>query len=395
MKAQNIIIYRDVLLPYSETFILGQAGSLTQYTPYYIGTSTKHQLETSIPSDRQFILENHVSQPSLWKMLYKLGGIIPKSWLKAVKVLNPSLIHAHFGLDGEFAQVWAQCLKIPLIITFHGFDATWRQDSIAQSVWYRHWLDIVSRRGQFFRDRYLKRRSHIWQNTHTIIAVSDFVRQQLIDKGCPSAKILTHYIGIDLTQFQPDPHIPREPIILFVGRLVEKKGCQHLLVALSKIKDQVSQVRLVIIGDGPLRTKLEATVHRYHLPVEFLGRQSPDQVKNWMNRAQVFCVPSVVAANGDAEGLGMVFLEAQAMELPVVSFASGGIPEAVADGETGFLVPEKDETALGKALLKVLKNPDLGQRLGKTGRQRIATKFDIKQQTTVLEGIYDRILAEV
>ena len=100
----------------------------------------------------------------------------------------------------------------------------------------------------------------------------------------------------------------------------------------------------------------------------FLGVQDAVAVRAWMNRATVFCTPSVSVESGAAEGFGMVFAEAQAMGLPVVSFASGGIPEAVADGQTGFLVSERDWQALGNKILLLLRNRELWTRFSKAGQ---------------------------
>jgi glycosyltransferase involved in cell wall biosynthesis len=124
----------------------------------------------------------------------------------------------------------------------------------------------------------------------------------------------------------------------------------------------------------------------------FLGTQSPSTVREWMARASVFCVPSVVAASGDTEGFGMVFIEAQAMGLPVVSTLSGGIPEAVEHGETGLLVTERDPVGLAAALLVLLENDELWQRYSAAGRTRVVSQFNLLQQTERLENVFAQLL---
>jgi len=143
--------------------------------------------------------------------------------------------------------------------------------------------------------------------------------------------------------------------------------------------------RLVIIGDGPLRSQLEAMAPR----AEFLGAQPGDAVKRWMNRARVFCVPTVRAANGDMDGCPIVFFEAQAMGLPVVAFASGGTPEAVADGETGLLAKERDTVGLAERLARLLDSDQEWGRLSARARARVESDFDIVKQCEKLETIYD------
>ena len=151
---------------------------------------------------------------------------------------------------------------------------------------------------------------------------------------------------------------------------------------------------LVIIGDGPLRNELEGEAAqllsgRY----TFLGAQSPAIVHAWLQQAMVFCVPSVTAANGDSEGLGMVFCEAQAMGVPVVSFASGGIPEAVIHGVTGVLLPEKDRIGLAQAICRLLKNRDRWAEMSKQGQRRIRQNFNLSLQTAILENKYEEVIA--
>jgi colanic acid/amylovoran biosynthesis glycosyltransferase len=178
----------------------------------------------------------------------------------------------------------------------------------------------------------------------------------------------------------------------FVGRLVPKKGCQYLIRAMAEVQKVIPDAALVVIGDGPLRKELELQGAAVLKKIEFLGVRGPSVVRDWMNRAALFSTPSVVAESGDAEGFGMVFAEAQAMGLPVVSFASGGIPEVVADKQTGFLVPECDWQALASRLLLLLGNRTLWTRFSVAGRLRARSLFDVRRQAAALEGIYEDAL---
>jgi colanic acid/amylovoran biosynthesis glycosyltransferase len=152
---------------------------------------------------------------------------------------------------------------------------------------------------------------------------------------------------------------------------------------------------LVVIGDGPLRQAYESQALALGLRCRFLGTQPVNVVRDWMARAAVFCVPSVVAASGDAEGFGIVFIEAQAMGLPVVSTFSGGISEAVRDGETGLLVQERDSLGLAEAILSLLGNQELWQRFSIAGRRRVEDHFNLTQQTTRLENLFEPLLSHV
>lgn len=170
------------------------------------------------------------------------------------------------------------------------------------------------------------------------VAVSDALRQRAIEYGIPSEKIEVSYIGIDSTRFRPGqvPICQRDLQVLFVGRLVEKKGCRVLIEAMARVRQQLPQAKLTVIGDGVLRGELEVQAAKQGAPVTFLGARSTDDVKAEINKSRVLCLPSITASSGDAEGFGIVLLEAQASGVPVVTSALGGATEGILEGATGF-----------------------------------------------------------
>ena len=211
--------------------------------------------------------------------------------------------------------------------------------------------------------------------------------------GYPAERTIVHRIGVDVEQFKPPVANRREKIVLFVGRLVEKKGCASLIEAMAEVQRRCPAAELVVIGGGRLRADHEARATAGRIRCRFLGTQPPSVVQDWMGRAAVFCVPSVVAASGDAEGFGMVFIEAQAMGLPVVSTCSGGIPEAVENRETGLLVKERDPRALAEAILALIESDELWQRFSAAGRKRVVEHFNLTRQTERLEEVFEQLLA--
>jgi glycosyltransferase involved in cell wall biosynthesis len=227
-----------------------------------------------------------------------------------------------------------------------------------------------------------------------LIAVSEFIKKKLLEQGFPENKIVVHYIGVDTELFQSKPAVQREPIVLFVGRLVENKGCEYLIQAMSKVQAVMSEVELVVIGDGLLRSSLEQLARKMLRRYQFLGVQTSENVRAWMQKAKVFSVPSITIKSGASEGFGMVFAEAQAMGLPVVSFATGGITEAVAHAETGFLVAERDSDGLSAYILRLLEDKTLYQQFSQKGQDRVRRMFNLHHQTRILEDIYtNRVLS--
>jgi colanic acid/amylovoran biosynthesis glycosyltransferase len=125
----------------------------------------------------------------------------------------------------------------------------------------------------------------------------------------------------------------------------------------------------------------------------FLGAQPPAIVREHLQQTRIFCAPSVMAENGDSEGLGMVFAEAQAMGIPVVSSLHGGIPEVVVHGRTGLLVNERDDEALAAAIASLLGDASLWEQFRHGARAHIEHSFDLAKQTAELETIYQDLMA--
>jgi colanic acid/amylovoran biosynthesis glycosyltransferase len=376
-KEPAIAVYRDRLLPSSETFVLAQSESLRHFLPYYLGSRCVPGL--SLPADRTLVVNRGGIVGKVREASHQLWGWEP-AFMGRVRKLNPILVHAHFGPDGVRAMPLARALRVPLIVTFHGYDATVKDD-YARRSFYSHRV-------------YIRRRELLKREARLFIAVSNFIREKLLEQGFAPNKVVVHHIGVDTVLFRPDPAVTREPVVLFVGRLVEKKGCEYLIRAMGRVQTMRPEVEMVVIGDGPLRPALERlakeTLRRYR----FLGTQPPISVRAWMNRARIFSAPSITAESGDSEAYGLVFAEAQAMELPVVSFTSGGVPEAVAHAETGFLVAERDWNSLADHVLLLLENDALRDAFGEAGRRRVHTLFNLRKQVDALEEIYQRVLRE-
>lgn len=280
------------------------------------------------------------------------------------------------GQDGAIALPLARQLGIPLVVTFHGLDATA--------------TDRVLRRSGLNYRIYLRRREALKQEARLVIAVSEFIRGKLLERGWPEDKVVVRYIGVDTEFFRPDPEVVRVPVVLFVGRLIEFKGVEHLIAAMRTVQARIPEAELVIAGTGGRRRRLEDQARESGVRAQFLGSISPGEVRAWMNRAKLFCGPSLTVSTGQTEAFGMVFAEAQAMGLPVVSFASGGIPEAVAHGQTGLLAPEGDRKALASNIESLLRDNPLWERMSVAAIQRVREHFDLRRQTAMLEDLYDR-----
>lgn len=387
----TVLIYRDQLLPYSETFIPAQCEAYGTYQSLYVGSSTISPSPQTLPQERCLTLDQRKPAPSAWKTVYKLTGYANHQWIQCIKARSPQLIHAHFGLDGVLAMPLARRLNLPMVVTFHGFYATAQPESGNDGSNPLFWLDYVNKRGSFFRQLYFRRQRQLFDSAQCIIAVSKHIQRSLIAKGCRPDKIQIHYIGVDVDKFQFSSWDQRQPKVLFVGRLVEKKGCEYLIRAMAQVQAVRPDVALVIIGDGPLRLSLETLAAKALKNYRFEGRQSSEVVRAYMAKAQVLAAPSVTTDRGETEGLPIVILEAMARGLPVVSTYHAGIPEAIVHNDTGLLVNERDENALSQAILRLLQMPGLAQQIAVAGRQRIEATFNLHNNARALETLYQQI----
>ncbi len=374
MSGRTVLVFRKRMLPYSETFVAAQGIHLPTWKAVFAGATEDRSGLKLLRGAATCILSNKVPgwlRP-LAAFAFKRLGWIPGSWLRALKKHAPALIHVHFGPDALFLGLpLAKALGIPLAVTFHGFDIT---------------IDAPE-------SRYQKQRQQLFDEAGRVIAVSHFIKGELIKHGCPPEKISQHYIGIDLEQFTPLSGDFQRKDVVFVGRLTEKKGCRYLIEAMVKLAAAGRTDHLHIIGDGGLRAELEELAKPLGRNVTFHGRRDPGYVREVVGKAAVFCAPSVTSRSGDAEGLGMVNIEAMALGTPVVSTFHTAIPEAVLHEETGILVPEADADALAIALTRCLEDESLARRFGENGIAHVHRTFDIRKQCRSLETIYESTAA--
>lgn len=182
------------------------------------------------------------------------------------------------------------------------------------------------------------------------------------------------------------------PTILFVGRLVERKGVPVLVDALAELRRSI-QARLVIVGDGPERAAVErrAAERGVRDAIEVRGRVSDDGLRAAYAESDVFVLPAIVDSRGDTEGLGVVLLEAMNFGVPVVGSAVGGILDVVVPEESGLLVPPGDAEALAAALRRLLTDGALAARLGEAGRRRVQTHFSWDTIVARWLSVYRRV----
>jgi glycosyltransferase involved in cell wall biosynthesis len=229
-----------------------------------------------------------------------------------------------------------------------------------------------------------------------VVAVSDWSAGYLKQKlSAPAAeRVRRLYNGIDLSEFSRRERRSSSaiPLIASVGRLVPKKGFSTLLDAAHRLVRSGRRIRVEIAGEGEMRSTLENQIKALGLNgiVNLKGALSHDEVKELLNRADVFALPAEVAEDGNRDGLPVVLVEAMASGVPVISTPVVGIPEAVSDGVTGILVPEKSPEDLAAALARLFDEPDFALGLTRAARARVDHRFDARTNVAQLRDWFER-----
>lgn len=279
--------------------------------------------------------------------------------------------HAHFGSVGNAFLGVTKCRSAPYVVSFYGWDAS-----------------------QLLRDD-PDRYDDLFRRADAVTVLSEDMRSTLVDAGCPRKKTHIQPLCVDTRRFSYRPRTRKddEPIrLLTVARFVEKKGLEYALRSVAALADTYD-VEYAIAGDGKRRERIESLIAELGLEdtVDLLGWQSQSEIGDLMVDAHLFLLPSVTAENGDKEGTPTVLLEAQAMGLPVVSTYHAGIPEIVADGESGLLVPERDSEALTDALAELAAHPDRWATMGRHGSDYVESTHSIDAVSASLIDLYESL----
>lgn len=392
----RVAVWREVWLADSETFVRDQVRAMQRWDPFLVGLRRRPNV-LGVEADLAPLATTRLTEART-QYLGTLG--LRGRLVAGLREAGVDLVHAHFGTSATHALPVARAAGLPLVVTFHGYDVT-RTPTLRFP----------------FGAEYRRRLAGVFDYASRLVAVSDFIAGELVRLGAPEHKIVVRHIGIAIDDGAPAHLSPDDgassltpddgassagqgPVdarrgVVFVGRLVAKKGVDHLLEAVALLPGEVrAEHPLVVIGDGPLRAGLESRARELGVDARFLGHLPPEEVRRRFAAARVLGAPSRTAHDGDAEGFGMVFLEAAAQGTPAVAYRHGGVVEAVVDGRTGLLSDEGDVAGLTENLRRLLTDPGLARSLGEAGRARVLADFDIRRCTARLEDLYDEVRAE-
>ena len=397
----------------SETFILRQVTGLLERGhevdifaesgmtgPTIHGDVEKYKL-----LERTYYLDTYASSPSRLVRLGKRVGLLithfyryPRAVLGSLnvfkfgkkalllQVLNQivpfldkgpyDIVHCHFGPNGESGLLLRDLgiFSGKVITTFYGYD-------------------ISSHTQQWGDDVY----SDLFKRGDLFLSVSDLMRDKLISLGCDEGKTVVHRLGIATTEIHVFARALRNNArmkILTIARLVEKKGVAYAIHAVAKLLKKHPHLEYNIAGDGPLKNEFEALIRDLDAAgnIRLIGWQSQEEIDDLLRESDVLLAPSVTSKDGDEEGTPVVIMEAFAQGLPVVSTDHAGITEVVQDGESGFLVPERDVDGLAEKLHRLIESPALRHSMGQTGRRIVEEHYNIDTLNDRLVAFYTREL---
>ncbi len=287
---------------------------------------------------------------------------------------RPGHVHAHFAHDPALVAVYVHRLTgLPYSITAHARDLY-----------------------QIPTENLAARASGATAVVTCCTVNADYLHATLPAEERPPVMVVHH--GVELGQFRPtdSPSVASTPLVVSVGRLVEKKGYDDLLHALTKVKADGWAFRCEIYGDGPLRSELLALRDELDLgaDVEFAGEHGRERIVAALAAADVFMLTPRVTDDGDRDGIPNVLVEAMACGLPVVTTVAGGVAELVAHGENGLLAQPRDVDAVAANLVRLLDDEELRASLGAAARRTVETGYDVNQAAAALAEVFGSAGAE-
>lgn len=310
-----------------------------------------------------------------WRIV--LGGGLQRettaAYITAFKRYRPDAVLAEYGTTGVQTLEACKHLGIPLIVHFHGFDASQRSTLAENATTY----------------------PALFAEAAAIIAVSRVMQTQLVLLGAPPEKVHYNPCGVDCEEFKGADPAKVAPVFLAVGRFVEKKAPHLTLRAFAEVQRAAPDARLRMIGDGSLLSQCRTLAKELGIDqfVTFFGTQENSFVQGEMRKARCFVQHSMTGPSGDSEGTPVGVLEASASGLPVVSTRHGGIPDVVIDGETGLLVEENDVAGMAERMIRIATSPDLAGMLGQRGRKYIQKNFSSELSLGRLWSIIESAIA--
>ena len=360
---KTLAIFSPVQNAYSESFI--QAHRRLDFKiKFYYGNYLPNALE----SDKN-IFDSSISS-RIKRRLLRVVGLEEKKLLYSLRKEKVDVVLAEYGPTAAESLDHIKQAKLPLIVHFHGFDASDK--------------GTIQKYNQY---------KEVFEYANKVIAVSNKMKEVLLNLGCPEDKLVLNTYGPDDSFFSLKPGY-KQPYFVAVGRFVPKKAPHLTIQAFKKVVEKFPDAKLIMAGDGYLLEECRTLSAALGLKdnVVFAGVLNKEEIKVLFQNSIAFVQHSVVAETGDSEGTPVAILEAQAAGLPVISTYHAGIPDVVLNGETGLLVEEHDVEGMSKNMIRVLEEEGLANRLGEAARKRVKQHFTMEKHLKKIDEIISKSL---
>ena len=373
---KNILIVSPAKIGLTETFIRGHIDQLYGNVFYLYGwdldlkTEADVSLKELYKPKSSFLTKFKSLLPHYiyFRLLQKQKKNYTKQALikRYIKEHHIDVVMAEYGTAGSFITPICKNLDIPLLVHFHGFDAS-RKDTL---------------------NNFKKGYELMFSYATKIIVVSNAMKQALVGQGCPETKLLINTYGPHPYYLNIKPNLESN-FIISVGRHTYKKAPYLTILAFQKVLKKHPHLKLKMIGDGELFDVSKNLVKSLGLEnnIILLGGLERKEIVKHLEKAFLFLQHSIVASNGDSEGTPVGIIEAMAAGLPVVSTRHAGIPDVVIENKTGFLVDEGDINTMAKAIIKLAENRKLLSEFGTNGKVLIEKNFTLEKHINVLNDI--------
>lgn len=361
---KTLAIFSPAQNVYSETFIQAHR-KLPFIIRYYYDGYLPRRLE-GLESLQHFNIAQRIK-----KKFDKRFDLFETALLQSLKKEKVDCILAEYGPTACWSLNVLTFLQLPLIVHFHGYDAS------------------VKTLLEEYADGYKK----VFAYAAAIVVVSGKMKESLIALGCPEEKLVMAVYGPDNIFFKIQPDYEQQQFIA-VGRFVEKKGHALTIAAFREVVNVYPGAKLILVGDGELLESCKSATSALGLEnnIEFRGVKSREDILLLFKESIAFVQHSLTAANGDCEGTPVAILEAQASALPVISTYHAGIPDVVVNNETGLLTEEQDVQGMSNNMIRLLKEQGLAKKLGQKGRENMQLHFTLERH---LQTITDTVNAAI
>jgi colanic acid/amylovoran biosynthesis glycosyltransferase len=349
---------------YSETFIQAHKNIPGVIVRFYFGGFFPTALE-----GKGSLMPKQIYKQLYFRAkvkLFRRYNLHEKLLMRSFTQEKIECVLAEFGPTAVAVLPACQKLKLPLIVHFHGFDAS--INSVLQE--------------------YEEGYKAVFDYATAVISVSSAMTKMLLNIGCPQDKLVQNTCGPanDFLELNPALNTTR---FIGIGRFVDKKAPYYTIFAFADLVKKYPNASLIIAGDGPLHNMCTNLVNHLGLKKNILlpGVISPEQFRSYLEQSVAFVQHSITADNGDMEGTPVAVLEASAAGLPVISTFHAGIPDVIMHDETGLLVEEHDVEGMSNYMIHLLENPNKAIKMGTKGKAHIRDNFSLDRHLNTISEL--------